>query len=317
MSDNKLIILLVGIQGSGKGTQGEKLEKLLGIPRIGGSDLIRETKDAELEKQIQRGEMVSDGTMIKIFVKYLENKSTDLKNGYILDGFPRNIVQANALEHKINIDIILHLKLGDDKDEERSVAIERIRKRVGEAGTSAREDNSNNKKVQKRLDDYYYQTEPIIEEYNDKVVEIDATKTEEEVFEDILKKLVEKQNILDKLVENHNILKKLVENHNILDKLKITNETGDMEPIERAIKTSIKKRNHQEIFRKLDSNKTNLTTFGNVLLEYYKPKSFGGGRLLKNKSNKRKSKSNKRFRYKKAKNKRKSKKKNSRSKRNV
>ncbi len=300
MSDNKLIILLVGIQGSGKGTQGEKLEKFLGIPRIGGSDLIRETKDAELEKQIQRGEMVSDGTMIKIFVKYLENKSTYLKNGYILDGFPRNIVQANALEHKINIDIILHLKLGDDKDEERSVAIERIRKRVGEAGTSAREDNSNNKKVQKRLDDYYKQTEPIIEVYNDKVVEIDARKTEEEVFEDILKKLVEKQNILDKLLEKLEI----IQGDNVVDK---------------SIKGDIinRRRNHKEIFRKLDSNKTNLTTFGNVLLEYYKPKSFGGGRLLKNKSNKRKSKSNKKFRYKKAKNKRKSKKKNSRSKRNV
>ncbi len=95
-------IIFLGPPGSGKGTQADLISREFSIPKISTGDILREAVangtqlGKKAEEKMKKGELVDDETIIGIIKERLENE--DCKNGYILDGFPRNLAQAKALE---------------------------------------------------------------------------------------------------------------------------------------------------------------------------------------------------------------------------
>ena len=118
-------LVLLGAPGAGKGTQAVVICKKLSIPAISTGSIIRDaikagTQPGLLAKQYVRlGQLVPDEIVIDMLMERISQ--SDCKNGYILDGFPRNIAQAEALEHKgIIIDRVIEIKVDDE------VIIERL-----------------------------------------------------------------------------------------------------------------------------------------------------------------------------------------------
>lgn len=113
-------IILLGAPGAGKGTQAEQISQKLNIPAISTGFIIRQaiadkTQVGIMAKDyIDKGLLLPDDVVIKLLLERLEND--DCKNGYILDGFPRTIAQAEALEtHNILIDKVVDLELEDEE----------------------------------------------------------------------------------------------------------------------------------------------------------------------------------------------------------
>jgi adenylate kinase len=98
-------ILLLGAPGSGKGTQAKELVKIWGIPQISTGDLLRATKEQDtplgkmVKETMRRGELVSDSLVNEMVAVRLEQPDT--VNGYILDGFPRTLIQAAWLDDRL------------------------------------------------------------------------------------------------------------------------------------------------------------------------------------------------------------------------
>lgn len=112
-------IIFLGAPGSGKGTQSAVLSKTLGIPAISTGDIIRDVlknggdKSSLLKSYIEKGELVPSDVVEELLKNRLENP--DCSNGYILDGFPRTIEQAESLEKMgIKIDIVIDISVPDD-----------------------------------------------------------------------------------------------------------------------------------------------------------------------------------------------------------
>ncbi|MGQ4832900.1 MAG: adenylate kinase [Candidatus Asgardarchaeia archaeon] len=119
-----MFIIMLGPPGAGKGTQARNLAKKLGVPHIASGDILREIvrdEKNELGKKIKeymaRGELVPDDIVIKIIHERLSK--SDCEKGAILDGYPRTIKQAKALEdflgkRKKKIDLVINLDVPDD-----------------------------------------------------------------------------------------------------------------------------------------------------------------------------------------------------------
>ena len=112
-------IIFFGAPGAGKGTQAEIVSKRLNIPTISTGNIIREAiKNAtemgeSAKKYIEAGKLVPDDVVIGIIKDRLDER--DCKNGFILDGFPRTIPQAQALENMgVKIDVVLNIEVSDD-----------------------------------------------------------------------------------------------------------------------------------------------------------------------------------------------------------
>ncbi len=117
-------LILMGAPGAGKGTQSAKISEKYHIPAIATGDILRGAMKAETElglaakAYVEAGKLVPDEVVIGIIKEYL---STDAcKNGFILDGFPRSIPQAEALDAMgVKIDVVLSIEVADDKIVER------------------------------------------------------------------------------------------------------------------------------------------------------------------------------------------------------
>ena len=118
--DESVNIILIGAQGSGKGTQAEKLSQSLGISHVASGDLFREaiSEGTELGKQakayLDRGELVPDDITVAMVLNRI--KEPDCVHGVLLDGFPRNIAQAQALDKGLqeigrHIDLAVYLSV--------------------------------------------------------------------------------------------------------------------------------------------------------------------------------------------------------------
>ncbi len=110
-------IVMLGAPGAGKGTYASRLNISLGIPHISTGDMVRDEIKAqtELGKKIKqysdRGELVPDEIIIRLLADRL--KKADCKKGYILDGFPRTINQAEALGKISKVDVVVNLNVPD------------------------------------------------------------------------------------------------------------------------------------------------------------------------------------------------------------
>ncbi len=204
-------IVLLGPPGSGKGTYASRLTSILRVPHISTGDMVRDEINAQTEigrvikEYSDLGELVPDEVIIRLLKERL--KRSDCERGFILDGFPRTIQQAEALDGISKIDLVLNLNVPDE------VIIQRLSNRIicrrcgaiynkltlkpkrdyicdncgGELYT--REDDRP-EVIQERLNVYRKSTEPLIEYYKKKGllkdVHCDDLMTPpEEIVEDI------------------------------------------------------------------------------------------------------------------------------------
>jgi adenylate kinase len=181
-----LNVLLLGPQGAGKGTQAKRISAEYGIPQIASGEILRAEMAAgtELGQRVQevydRGDLVSDDLMIELIRNRLEQPDTEV--GFILDGFPRTTVQAEALDTMFSdigrsFNVAFALQIPDE------VAFERLRLRAELEGRADDTDEA----IKRRLDNYHRETEPLIEHYRTRgnLVPVRGNRTENEVFADI------------------------------------------------------------------------------------------------------------------------------------
>jgi adenylate kinase len=181
-----LNILLLGPQGAGKGTQAKRIADAYGIPHIASGEILRSEMAAgtELGHRVKdvydRGDLVSDDLMIELIRSRLEQADTD--NGFILDGFPRTTVQAEALDEMFgeigrNFSVVFALQIPD------RVAFERLSLRAQLEGRADDTDEA----IRRRLENYHRETEPLIEYYRVRgnLVTIHGERSESEVFAEV------------------------------------------------------------------------------------------------------------------------------------
>ena len=222
-------ILIFGPNGSGKGTQGAIVQKKFGVPHIetgvifrenikGGTDLGKKAK-----AYIDKGELVPDDITVPMILDRL--KADDCKKGWLLDGFPRNLVQAEALwealqKEKIGLDYVIEIVLdrqtsknrimgrrlcATDNNHPNNIFIDAIKPadKGGKAvcqvcgceTLTARADDQDESAIDKRHGIYYDTKTGTLAAVNYykarvKVIEVDGTPGVKEVSEDLLKKLV-------------------------------------------------------------------------------------------------------------------------------
>jgi adenylate kinase len=181
-----LNVLLLGPQGAGKGTQAKRISAEYGIPHIASGEILRAEMSAgtDLGRRVKdvydRGDLVSDGLMIELIRTRLEQPDTE--SGFILDGFPRTTVQAEALDEMLNelartFSIVFVMQIPD------ALAFERLRRRAELEGRADDTDDA----IRRRLENYHRETAPLIEYYRVRgnVVPIHGERTENEVFAEI------------------------------------------------------------------------------------------------------------------------------------
>jgi adenylate kinase len=182
-----MIIILFGPPGAGKGTQAEKLVDKYNLKQLSTGDMLREaiTKGSELGKKaksiMDRGELVSDEIILSMIREKLEKRDS---NGYIFDGFPRNLEQAKALDEilydlRLSLDLVVEIVVKDD------VLITRIENRARESEKARSDDNA--QVLKNRLNVYHQSTEMIKPYYLEKkkLVKIDGMRSIEKVSSDI------------------------------------------------------------------------------------------------------------------------------------
>jgi adenylate kinase len=200
---------MFGPPGAGKGTIAKMLVSKFSIPQLSTGDLLRAAvKDqTELGKQaktfMDKGELVPDEVVIGLIKERIENEQ-----GYILDGFPRTLPQAEALDKIVQLDKVINLAVSDDIIVKR-LSNRRTCKQCGAifniitvppkeegkcdkcSGELFQRDDDQEVSIRNRLEVYKNQTEPLIGFYKEKgiIADIDSSRTPQEIFEDCVKVL--------------------------------------------------------------------------------------------------------------------------------
>jgi adenylate kinase len=187
-------LILLGPPGSGKGTQAQRLVQRYGIVQLSTGDMLRAAVAAQTPiglkaKDIMAaGHLVPDEVVIGIIKDRIEQP--DAANGFILDGFPRTVPQAEALDdlltrERMNLDVVIELKVNE------GVLLERVERRAAETrarGEEVRADDTP-EVLTRRLSNFREQTEPLIHYYSDrrKLATLDGMMSIEEVTDEIAK----------------------------------------------------------------------------------------------------------------------------------
>lgn len=206
-------IVLLGPPGSGKGTQGDMITKKYGFPRISTGDLLRDAVAAGTplgdiaKRSMDRGELVKDELVLEMVDNRIQQN--DCRDGYVLDGFPRNIPQARKLEVLDRArEVVIEIFLGDDIVIKR-LSSRRICSRCGAiynllvkvpvqtgicdacGGTLIQRDDDKAEVINERLNVYHRQTEPVVDYYRAKGVfhRVQGNDTVQSVFDSICRVL--------------------------------------------------------------------------------------------------------------------------------
>ncbi|MCD7778777.1 MAG: adenylate kinase [Clostridiales bacterium] len=206
-------LVLIGCPGAGKGTQAKVLSKHFGLAHISTGDLLREQVKSEtplglkLKSIMESGGLVSDDIVSDLLSQRI--KADDCKNGYILDGYPRNVSQAEGLSAIVGeLDKVVDIEVPDE------LIIERMSGRRSCGGCGAMyhtkynppkaegvcdvcggklitRSDDNAETVKHRLDVYHSQTAPVIDFYSKKgiVLKIDGSQAIEEVSKELIELL--------------------------------------------------------------------------------------------------------------------------------
>ncbi len=175
-------LILIGMPGSGKSTQGNLLSKKLGIPYLSTGHIFRDLakEHTKLGRQIKlimnTGLLISDARTLSIVEEYLSKP--EYEKGYILDGFPRTVNQAK--EFKNGIDKVIYLEVSDKE----------ILWRLAYRHDSGREDDTL-MAIRKRIEVFHKFTKPVLEHYKhkNKLIEINGEQKIEDIHKEILKRL--------------------------------------------------------------------------------------------------------------------------------
>lgn len=210
-------LIIMGPPGAGKGTQAALIKNTLNIPHISTGDMFREAiknetpLGVEAKRYIDNGELVPDSVTIGLVRERLSNK--DCQKGFLLDGFPRTIPQAKALDEilkdlNLNLDAVINIAVDDNVLVDRIVGrrvcpkckagyhITNLKPKVdgicdvcGEKLVQRKDDTEET--VKERLDVYEKQTQPLIDFYKDKnlLSTVDGTQAINKVFESICRVL--------------------------------------------------------------------------------------------------------------------------------
>ena len=178
-------VLVLGPQGSGKGTQAKRISRGHDIPHVSTGDMFRALDDAtplgrEVEEIMARGDLVPDDITIRMIRERLAED--DARDGFILDGFPRNLAQAEALDQMLDeigrtLDVVFFFDLDDPTAKQRA---------LGRAHEEGRTDDSV-ESIERRLSLYHEQTERVVERYRTtgKLVPLHADRSVDEVAAEI------------------------------------------------------------------------------------------------------------------------------------
>ena len=175
-------IILIGIQGAGKSTQGNLLRDKLNIPYLSTGHIFREMAKEKtplgryIKEIMNAGYLIPDEKTVEVVTEYL--RKPEYKNGYILDGFPRTLEQVKMFTN--GVDKVVYLNVSDKE------ALWRLSYRNGEG----RKDETLTA-IRKRIELFHKLTEPVLDFYREKgiLAEVDGERPIEEIHKEILGKI--------------------------------------------------------------------------------------------------------------------------------
>ncbi|WP_407155015.1 adenylate kinase [Bradyrhizobium sp. STM 3557] len=185
-------LILLGPPGSGKGTQAQRLVQRYGIVQLSTGDMLRAAVAAQTPIGLKAKDIMAAGHLVpdEIVIGIIKDRieQPDAANGFILDGFPRTVRQAEELDElltaeQMNLDAVIELKVNE------GVLLERVERRAAETrarGEEVRADDTA-EVLTRRLSNYREQTEPLIHYYSDrrKLATVDGMMSIEEVTDEI------------------------------------------------------------------------------------------------------------------------------------
>ncbi len=165
-------VLMLGPPGSGKGTQGERLARALGVEHISSGDLLREAVTAgtplgrQVEQHLAEGRLAPDE-----LVREAVRPALERRDGYVLDGFPRTLSQTGG----VAFDAVVHLDVPEQE----------VKRRLVGRGRADDQEEA----IAERLREYEHDTRPLLDHYRDVLVEVDGDRPVDEISEDVLARL--------------------------------------------------------------------------------------------------------------------------------